>query len=64
MHKANAPIKESMTKDAFKDLCRCMHFADDWEEDDEGWDEKYDDARESIAEGTANYQRKFGVLDD
>ena len=28
-------IKESMTQDAFKDLCRCMHFADDWEEDDE-----------------------------
>ncbi|KAL7517840.1 hypothetical protein ACHAWF_000163, partial [Thalassiosira exigua] len=26
--KACGPIKESMPQDAFKDLCRCMHFAD------------------------------------
>ena len=32
MHKSNGPIKEAMKKYAFKDLCRCIHFADDWEE--------------------------------
>ena len=64
MHKSNGPIKEAMKKDAFKDLCRCIHFADDWEEQDEGWYEKYDNAKESIAQGTANHQRKFGMLND
>ena len=29
---AVGPIKESMTEDAFKDLCRCMHFTYDWED--------------------------------
>ena len=64
VHKANWPIKESMTKYAFKDLCRYMQFADDWGEEDEGWDEKYNDVREIIAQGTANHQRKFGMLND
>ena len=41
-----------------------MHSADDWEEEDKGWDDKYDNTRESIAQGTANHQRKFGMLED
>ena len=53
-----------MNKYAFKDLCWCMHSADDWEEEDKGWDDKYDNTRESIAQGTANHQRKFGMLED
>ena len=32
------PIKERMPQYAFKDLSRCMHFADDWDDDDEQWD--------------------------
>ena len=64
VHKANGPIEKQITKDSFKDLCRCMHFADDWEQEDEGWDEKYDYTRESIAQGTANNQRKFGMPKD
>ena len=64
VHKENGPIKESMTKYAFKDICRCMHFVDDWEEEDEGWDEKYNDAWESIAQGSTNHQIKFGMLKD
>ena len=39
---ANGPIKESMPRDAFKDLLWCLHFADYWEEDDERWNEVYE----------------------
>ena len=53
-----------MAKDGFKYLCRCMHFADDWEEEDEVWDDKYKNARESNAQGTTNHQRKFGMIED
>ena len=36
------PVKNSLTLDAMKDLSRCLHFADDWEdEEDEEWEEKY-----------------------
>ena len=34
-------IQESLTQTAFKDLCRCTHFADDWEADDERWSDMY-----------------------
>ena len=57
-------IKECMTQDAFKDLCRCMHFADDWEEDDERWAEVYDDEKEEVDDSTAKHRRKFGQLED
>ena len=60
---AVGPIKESMPQDAFKDLCRCMHFADDWEEDDERWNEVYADDKEAVTEGTARHRRKFGTLE-
>ena len=53
-----------MTQDAFKDLCRCMHFADDWEEDDERWAEVYDDEKEEVDDNTAKHRRKFGQLED
>ena len=52
-----------MPQDAFKDLWRCMYFADDWEEEDEGWSERYGDKRMSMAEGIAYHQRKFGMLE-
>ena len=60
---ANGPIKESMPQDAFKDLCRCLHFADDWEEDDERWNEVYEHKKGAAPENTANHRRKFGVLE-
>ena len=25
------PVKESIPKDAFRDLYRCLHFTDDWD---------------------------------
>ena len=64
VHKAKGTIKESTKKYVIKDICQCMHFADDQEEEYEGWDEKYEDVRESIAQGTANHQRKFGMIED
>ena len=60
---AVGPIKESMPQDAFKDLCRCMHFVDDWEDDDERWNKVYADRKEDIVEGTARHRRKFGTLE-
>ena len=62
--KAVACIKESMPQDAFKDLCRCMHFADDWEEDDDRWNEKYQHVKDEPSEDTAHHRRKFGMLED
>eukprot|EP00957_Ditylum_brightwellii_P044092 3345554-Ditylum_brightwellii.AAC.1 len=53
-----------MPQDAFKDLCWCMHFADDWEEDDALWNEKYHHVKEEPSEDTAHYWRKFGMLED
>ena len=62
--KAVSSIKEAMPQDAFKDLCRCMHFADNWEEVDEQWSEKYHHVKEEPSEETAKHQRKFGILED
>ena len=32
-------VKESMPKDAFRDLYRCLHFTDDWDEEESvEWD--------------------------
>jgi hypothetical protein len=62
--KAVSSIKEAMPQDAFKDLCRCMHFADDWEDDGERWSEKYHHVKEEPSEETATHQRKFSILED
>ena len=61
---ANGPIKESMPQDALKDLLRCMHFADDWEESDKEWAVTYADERAAPAEGTAKHRRKFAKIED
>ena len=61
---ANGPIKESMPQDNFKDLRRCLHFANDWEEDDDRWNKVYEHEKEAAPENTANHSRKFGVLED
>ena len=61
---ANGPIKESMTQDAFKDLRRCLHFADDWEEDDERCNEVYEHEKEAAPDNKANHCQNSGVLED
>ena len=62
--KSIGAVKESMPQDAFKDLCRCMHFADDWDDDDERWDDVYEFAKEEPNAGTAKHRTKFGTLED
>ena len=61
---ANCTIKENTPQDVFKDLRRCLHFADYWEEDDEIWNKVYEHEKEAAPENTANHRRKFGVLED
>eukprot|EP00957_Ditylum_brightwellii_P090791 6913795-Ditylum_brightwellii.AAC.1 len=53
-----------MPQDTFKDLCWCMHFADDWEEDDVQWNEENHHVKEEPSEDTAHHWRKFGMLED
>jgi len=64
-----AAIKEIMPQDAFKDLCRSMHFADDWEVDDERWAADYSGVKEEPGEDTANIDEslqswKMGTTQD
>ena len=61
---SNGPIKESMPQDAFKYHCRCLYFADNWEEDDERWNKVYEHEKEAAPENTANHRQKFGVPED
>ena len=48
---------------AFQDINRCLHFADDWaEEDGEDWDDIYlDDKYKSRS--TAKHCNKFGIVE-
>ena len=57
--------KESMPRGAFVDMHRCMHFADDWEEEDgEIWMDLFADGKvESNAE-CAWHRRKFSIVED
>ena len=57
-------IKENMPQDTFKDLSRCMHFADDWDDDDERWDEVYADEKEEVPEGMARHFSKHRTLEN
>jgi hypothetical protein len=41
-----------------------MHFADDWEEDDNRWDETYHNVKEEPLEDIAHHCRRFSVLED
>ena len=60
------PVKNSLTLDAMKDLSRCLHFAEDWEEeeDDEEWEEKYSDGKEEAVDTTARHRKKFSMVED
>ena len=59
------PVKKSMTLDALKDMIRCLHFSDDWEDGrDEEWDVKYTDTKMEPTESTATHQKKFSILED
>ena len=48
-----------------RDLTRCLHFSDDWEEEDaEEWEEKYGDGKEEATDTTARHRKKFSMVED
>ncbi|KAL3775049.1 hypothetical protein ACHAW5_007513 [Stephanodiscus triporus] len=58
-------VKESMPRGAFSDMQRCMHFADDWDENDgEVWDDKFSDKKVDSPIDIAHHRRKFGIVED
>ena len=57
-----APLKESMPRDAFTDMYRCLHFADDFDEDEE-WSDIFFDEKH-VSPETAKHRRKFGEVED
>ena len=59
---AIAPLKECMPRDAFADLYRCLHFADDFD-DDEEWSDIFFDEKH-VSPPMANHRRKFGEVED
>merc|ERR1712086_865396 len=55
---------ESMLLAAFEDMHRCLHFADDWEEDaDANWEDVYLDKKVQLS-ATAKHRVKFGMVED
>ncbi len=54
---------ESMPKMAFRDIYHCLHFDNDWDEDDK-WDEVYMDQKQSSPENTAHHRQKFSMFKD
>jgi len=57
-------VKNCMTLDAMKDLTRCLHFSDDWEEHEEEWNTIYSDVKVEPDEDTASHRMKFSLLED
>jgi hypothetical protein len=57
--------KESMLCNAFYGMMRCMHFMDDWE-DEEGdeWDDTYGDAKIESSADVAHHHRKFAIVEE
>ncbi|KAL3798584.1 hypothetical protein ACHAW5_000574 [Stephanodiscus triporus] len=57
--------KESMPRGAFSDMQQCMHFADDWEEEDkEVWDDYFGDVKVESPSDVAHHCRKFAIVED
>ena len=56
------PVMDSMPRGAFEDMYRCLHFADDWEE--ENWEEVHPDPKSEPSPDVANHRRKFATVED
>ena len=52
----------SMSQGALKDLIRCIHFDDDW--DDTGWDAFLHSTKEAPKTRTAQHRKKYAQLED
>ena len=54
---------EYALQNTFKDMCRCIHFIDGWEADDERLATVYSGTKEEHGEDTARHRCKFTVLE-
>jgi hypothetical protein len=48
---------------AFQDIYHCLHFNNDWDEDNE-WGKVYADQKQSSLENTAHHHQKFSMFED
>ncbi|KAL7525437.1 hypothetical protein ACHAXR_001005, partial [Thalassiosira sp. AJA248-18] len=63
---AIGPVKESMPKDAYIDMYRCMHFSDDWDEEDGEvpWESVYGDEKYEPSPQVERHRRKYEHIED
>ena len=63
---AIAAVKESMPKDAYCDMYRCMHFSDDCGEEDGGpsWEDTYPDEKYGASANVKRHRRKYEHIED
>ncbi|KAL7527968.1 hypothetical protein ACHAXR_007787 [Thalassiosira sp. AJA248-18] len=59
-------VKDSMPKDAYIDMYRCMHFSDDWEEEDGEvpWESIYADEKYEPSPQVERHRRKYEHIED
>ena len=59
-------LKECMTKNAYEDMYRCMHFSDNWDEKDgaPAWETVYDDEKYGASENVEHHRRKYKHIED
>eukprot|EP00956_Cyclotella_meneghiniana_P033550 scaffold96912_cov61-Cyclotella_meneghiniana.AAC.1 len=61
--------KESMPKDAYIDMYRCMHFSDDWDDDwdmdgETSWEEIFADPKYEPSPDVERHRRKYEHIED
>ena len=65
---AISAVKESMPKDAYIDMYRCMHFSDDWDEDKIGnivlWEDVYAAKKYESLPEVERHRRKYKHIKD
>jgi hypothetical protein len=54
---------EYMPKNAFKDIYTCLHFDNDWDDND-GWDNVYADQKRCSLDGTVHHCQKFSMFEE
>jgi hypothetical protein len=52
-----------MPKNAFKDIYTCLHFDDNWDDND-GWDNVYMDQKRCSPDGMVHHRQKFSMFED
>jgi hypothetical protein len=54
---------ESMPKNAFRNICHCLHFNNDWDKDNK-WGKVYADKKRCSPENMAHHCQMFSVFED